>query len=150
MNQTIKKQRIKEVPVMKKYLLIAFLFVAVLPQLKAQDNPEENSKIEALKIAFISKKLDLSPDEAQKFWPVYNQYFKEMRQAIKNHKEDDDEIEKEQQVIDIRKKYKEQFIKVIGQPRMNKLFHAERDFRRILIDRIKNRQQIRPGLPRRG
>ena len=136
---------------MKKYLLIAFLFVAGLSQLKAQDDPEENSKIEALKIAFISKKLDLSPDEAQKFWPVYNQYFKEMRQVIKDRKGDDrDVIDDEQKVLDIRKKYKEQFIKVIGQPRMNKLFHAERDFRRILIDRIKNRQQIRPGLPRRG
>ena len=137
---------------MKKYLLIVFLFVAGLPQLKAQNDPEDNSKIEALKIAFISKKLDLNPDEAQKFWPVYNQYFKEMRQLLKDRKgaEDDDVIDQEQKVIDIRKKYKEQFIRVIGQPRMNKLFHAERDFRRILINRIKNRQQNRPGLPRRG
>ncbi|MGE5107018.1 MAG: hypothetical protein ACM3H8_05710 [Sphingobacteriales bacterium] len=136
---------------MKKYLLITFFFVAGLTQLKAQDDPEENSKIEALKIAFISKKLDLTPDEAQKFWPVYNQYFKEMRQVIKDRKGDDgDVIDEEQKVIDIRKKYREQFTKIIGQPRMNRLFNAERDFRKILINRIKNRTQNRPGLPRRG
>ncbi|MBI2730736.1 MAG: hypothetical protein HYX40_08295 [Sphingobacteriales bacterium] len=137
---------------MKKYLLIALLFIAGLPQLKAQDDPEENSKIEALKIAFISKKLDLSPDEAQKFWPVYNQYFKEMRQLLKDRKDDgnDDVIDQEQKVIDIRKKYRDQFVKIIGHPRMNRLFNAERDFRRILINRIKNRPN-RPGLiPKRG
>jgi hypothetical protein len=135
---------------MKKLLLITFIFLGGLFKLSAQEVPEENAKIEALKIAFISKKLDLTPDEAQKFWPVYNQYFKEMRQAIKDRKEDDDEIEKEQKVIDIRKKYREQFIKVIGQPRMNKLFHAERDFRRILINRIKNRPMRPGGPPRKG
>lgn len=133
---------------MKKYLLIAFLFIAGFTQLKAQqqDDPEENAKIEALKIAFISKKLDLSPEEAQKFWPVYNQYFKEMRQLIKENKNDEDPdiIEKEQKMVDVRKKYRDQFVKIIGQQRMNKLFNAERDFRRILINRIKNRP-LRPG-----
>lgn len=133
---------------MKKYLLIAFLFIAGLTQLKAQqqEDPEENAKIEALKIAFISKKLDLSPDEAQKFWPVYNQYFKEMRQVIKDNKTDEngDVIVGEEKMLDIRKKYRDQFVKIIGQPRMNKLFNAERDFRRILINRIKNRP-LRPG-----
>ncbi|RTL57099.1 MAG: hypothetical protein EKK37_13690 [Sphingobacteriales bacterium] len=132
---------------MKKYLLITFLFIAAFTQLKAQqDDPEENAKIEALKIAFISKKLDLSPEEAQRFWPVYNQYFKEMRQLIKDQKESDkdDVLDKEQKVIDLRKRYRDQFIKIVGQQRMNKLFNAERDFRRILINRIKNRP-VRPG-----
>ena len=138
---------------MKKYLLILFLFTADVTRLNAQDDdPKENAKIEALKIAFISKKLELTPDEAQKFWPVYNQYFKEMRQALKDRKDDEkgDIIDDEQKVIDIRKKYREQFIKVIGQPRMNRLFHAERDFRRILINRIKNRPGRPGGLPKRG
>lgn len=130
---------------MKKYLLILF-FMAGFTSVKAQDNPGDNSKIEALKIAFISKKLDLTPEEAQKFWPVYNEYYKEMRLAIKEKKEDDndDVIDNEQKVIDIRKKYRDQFVKIIGQQRMNRLFNAERDFRRILINRIKNRP-IRPG-----
>lgn len=135
---------------MKKYLLITLFFLSGFTQLKAQDDPEENSKIEALKIAFISKKLDLSPDEAQKFWPVYNQYFKEMRQALKDRKEDDDVLDSDQRILDIRKKYKEQFVRVIGQPRMNRLFHAERDFRRILINRIKNRSMRPGGVPKRG
>ena len=137
---------------MKKYLLIISFLLSGLTQLQEQDDPEENSKIEALKIAFISKKLELTPEEAQRFWPVYNQYFKEMRQVLKDRKENenDDVIEKEQKFLDIRKKYRDQFVKIIGQPRMNKLFHAERDFRRVLINRIKNSPNRPGGLPRRG
>ncbi|HET9055909.1 MAG TPA: hypothetical protein VFN30_03575 [Chitinophagaceae bacterium] len=135
---------------MKKYLLITLFLLSGLPWVRAQENPEENTKIEALKIAFISKKLELSPEEAQKFWPVYNQYFKEIRQLLKDRKGEVDIIEEEQKIIDVRKKYRDEFTKVIGQPRMNKLFTAERDFRRILINRIKNHPQQRPGLPRRG
>ena len=33
-------------------------------------------KIKTLKIAFITEKLDLSEQEAQKFWPIYNKYDK--------------------------------------------------------------------------
>jgi hypothetical protein len=136
---------------MKHYLLILIFLMAGLTEGKTQDNPEENAKIEALKIAFISKKLDLTPEEAQKFWPVYNQYFKEMRQTVKDNQQNDDEIDKDQKVLDIRKKYRDEFVKIIGQPRMNRLFHAERDFRKVLINRIQNRPLNRPGvLPRKG
>jgi hypothetical protein len=37
-------------------------------------------KVKALKTAFITDRLDLSSDEAEKFWPVYNQYEKELHQ----------------------------------------------------------------------
>ena len=46
----------------------------------------QKEKIEALKMGYISKELDLSPEEAQKFWPVYNQYQKELDAAKKNAK----------------------------------------------------------------
>lgn len=35
-----------------------------------------NSKIKVLKIAFITEKLNLTEDEAQKFWPIYNAFDK--------------------------------------------------------------------------
>jgi hypothetical protein len=37
-------------------------------------NGQRQEKIQALKIAFITQKLKLTPAEAEKFWPVYNQY----------------------------------------------------------------------------
>ena len=63
---------------MKKYLLIFFVMLGSLSQIKAQDG----EKIQSLKIAFITQKLQLTPDEAQKFWPVYNQYDNEIRVCL--------------------------------------------------------------------
>ena len=65
---------------MKKYILILFVMIGSFSGLKAQDGDETRAeKIQALKIAFITQKLQLTADEAQKFWPVYNQYDNEIR-----------------------------------------------------------------------
>ncbi|HET8837916.1 MAG TPA: hypothetical protein VFM82_02855 [Flavobacteriaceae bacterium] len=34
----------------------------------------EKNEIQTLKIAFITNALNLSPESAQKFWPIYNKY----------------------------------------------------------------------------
>ncbi|MFT4832061.1 MAG: hypothetical protein ACI815_001712 [Psychroserpens sp.] len=39
----------------------------------AQDRPDRE-KIKALKVAFITERLDLSSKEAQLFWPIYNEH----------------------------------------------------------------------------
>lgn len=56
---------------MKKILLILILFVSF--NALAQDN-NRHERIKALKIAFITERLELSETEAQKFWPIYNTY----------------------------------------------------------------------------
>ena len=53
--------------------------MACFSGIKAQDPDDTRAeKIQSLKIAFITQKLQLTPDEAQKFWPVYNQYDNEI------------------------------------------------------------------------
>jgi hypothetical protein len=37
-----------------------------------QNFKEKREKIKALKVAFITEQLELTTDEAQKFWPIYN------------------------------------------------------------------------------
>lgn len=63
---------------MKKLLPILLLLVSL--NISGQQNKRE--RIKALKVSFITEKLDLSTKEAQKFWPVYNAYEKEIH-AIK-------------------------------------------------------------------
>ena len=43
---------------------------------RAQDNdePVNVSKIQAQRVAFFTERLNLKPAEAEKFWPVYNEY----------------------------------------------------------------------------
>lgn len=113
-------------------------------------DPKQEEKIQALEIAFISRKLELSTDEAQKFWPVYNDYKKEMRQVVIANRNNPgrDVVETEQKMVDIRKKYKDRFTGIIGQNRMNKFFQAEHEFRGVLLNRLKN-QPNRPMLQQR-
>lgn len=123
---------------MKKYLLILLLIVGSISEIKAQDG----EKIQSLKIAFITQKLQLTPDEAQKFWPIYNQYDQEIKSLQVNGK-NGSVIENEEKLLNIRKKYMTSFERVIGPQKVNKLFNAERDFREILIRRLQNRNQQR-------
>ena len=126
------------------YISILFLFTVLCASAQT-DPPVENQKmqnIEALKIAFISRQLELTPDEAQRFWPVYNQYSNDIHVVVKN---DQDVLDRDQKILDIRKSYKDQFIRIIGPDRTNRLFEAEGKFRQLLIQAIQRRQAMRQG-----
>ena len=70
-------------------ILLMFIIPSLLfsqPQ-NTKPNKEKKERIEAMKIAYITEKLDLSSDEAKVFWPVFNDYEKEqlkLRQEKKN------------------------------------------------------------------
>lgn len=122
-----------------KHLLLIFTFLGVaISSVPAQGRMDE--KIQALKIAFITEKLQLTAGEAQQFWPVYNTYEKEIEDLRRNSK-DGDVLENEEKLLSIRKKYRPSFEKILGPSKMNKLFLAEKEFRNILIKRLKNRKE---------
>jgi hypothetical protein len=123
---------------MKKILIyIAFL----MPVLAfAQDPTRKDNKLQSLEIAFLTKELNLSPEEAQKFWPVYNQYSAEMRGALRNKENDPDVLDKQQKLLDIRKKYKTEFLKVLPPERVNQVFTSEVKFREMVRRELQERQ----------
>lgn len=136
----MRKTQIKTQTKMKKYLLIILPLLLCFSFVKAQErNGQRAEKIQALKIAFITQKLKLTSSEAEKFWPVYNQYENEIKDLRTNN--DGNVIENEQKLLDIRKKYKPSFEKILGPQRLNDLFNAERDFRNLLIKRLKNQRE---------
>ena len=122
---------------MKKFLLIIIAVLGFTSFTMAQQG-NGRERIQALKVAFITQKLHLTTAEAEKFWPVYNQYDNEIMQVRANNR-DGDVIEKEQKVLDIRKKYRSSFEKILGPQRLNDLYNAESDFRKSLIQRLKER-----------
>jgi len=119
--------------------------------------------IESMKIAYLTKKLDLTPDEAKKFWPVFNQFSEELKSVRSNRrktgreaKEDfdnlsDKELEKivdgdiamRQQELDVIKKYNSQFKQVLPMKKVAALYRAEDDFKKELIEKIKERRASR-------
>ena len=57
------------------FLLVISVFFSI--SFSAQMNKKSREKIKTLKIAYITEELDLTVDEAQKFWPIYNKYDEE-------------------------------------------------------------------------
>ena len=65
-----------------RYILpiLVILFMS-LPSSAAAQNQKDD--LEALRVAFITKELKLTSDESQKFWPIYNEYLKELSNCAK-------------------------------------------------------------------
>ncbi|HXS58708.1 MAG TPA: hypothetical protein VN726_21415 [Hanamia sp.] len=128
---------------MKKNILLLLIMFGSFNLVSAQDNPnQQGEKVQALKIAFITQKLQLTSTEAEKFWPVYNQYENEIK-SLRSNNQNGDVLENEEKLLNIRKKYKPSFEKIIGPEKVNQLFAAEKEFRNVLIKRLKNRNQQR-------
>src|SRR5262245_93130 len=120
---------------MKKYLLILTFFLGGFSLAKAQDNQAgdettRQEKIKALYVAYVTQQLQLTPDEAQKFWPVHTQFEAE----LKGVKPGLSELEKQQARLDIKKKYQESFTRIIGTGRCERFFGLADNFRRKLLE----------------
>ncbi|WP_194851301.1 hypothetical protein [Nonlabens antarcticus] len=152
---------------MKQILFILVVFVTGSTYAQAQvrsssDDRTMAEKIETLLIAFLSQEVELTADEAQKFWPVYND-IKEERDKLHSEKKRlmydmaknfDNVSDKEAQryvdrMFDIEGKLNEsnfearnrKIIKVIGPKRFLNLKKAEREFRVKLIKEYGSRRR---------
>ncbi|WP_114749358.1 periplasmic heavy metal sensor [Pleomorphovibrio marinus] len=69
----------------KKIILLIFVTLLVFESWaqRGRGGPADREKLEAAKVAFITKKLDLSPEQAEKFWPLFNQHDQKRRQHMK-------------------------------------------------------------------
>jgi hypothetical protein len=138
---------------MKKYLLILALALGSIFSVKAQDDlpadaNKRQEKIEALYVAYVTQQLSLTPDEAQKFWPLHTQFVNELKGVNKSLPE----LDKQQQFLNIKKKYQDGFNKILGTNRCERFYRIDGEFKRKLLERMNNRKmnnQQRPGF-RRG
>lgn len=145
---------------------LSILFLALTISLQAQ--PEPGKKLEQLKIAFLTRQIDLTAEEARQFWPLYNAYQKvlqnqqESRQeAIMKIRNDLETMETEEinqlveQHIDhatIQHQERMRFIagirEVLPPVKVVRYFVAEEQFRRQAMERLRERQQRTPPLRR--
>lgn len=138
-------------------LLLFVLFFSL--QGFTQGNASKKEALEAMKVAFITQKLGLTPEEAQVFWPIYNQYETELDALRKRRKDEkvsamddvskvnDKELEKvvdgeiifRQQELDIIKKYHAQFKKILPIKKVAMLYKAQEDYKKELLKQIQEK-----------
>lgn len=135
---------------------------------RQQDNMRQ--KIEAQKVAFITNKLDLTPEEAQSFWPLYNE-FEIKRKSIQKElviapppppeeiwqmsdKEAEEMIQgyflQAQTMLDLKIEFYKKIKNVISVKKIIILFEAEKEFKRILIEKIQEHRNPRKNQRKEG
>lgn len=133
---------------MKKITLIIFFLVFYLSGY-SQDRDQEydKEKLEAARIAYITNRLDLKPSQAEKFWPIFNQYQEDRKELMEEMstfnksclQETDNERAKEkigkrfeiqQRLLDREKLFMNEVIEVITPIQAIKLNGVNRDFTR--------------------
>ncbi len=149
---------------------ILFLLIFCTVAVAAQDKRPAKERVEAMKIGFLTDRLNLTTEEAKTFWPVYNQYSDELeilrkgrRDNIINARENfdemsdaelektvDSEITFRQQELEIVKKYHPQFKKILPIKKVAKLYKAEEDFKRKLLDMLQDRRDGQKNNQRQG
>jgi hypothetical protein len=128
---------------MKKIFLLILMFAWAAGIAVAQEEEKaDGGKLKAYQIAFLTKRLNLTPDEAQRFWPVFNQYEQEIRiTRIQNRQAT--EVEMEEKVVNIRKKYFDEFSKVLNRERADRVFKADKEFKDVIRKELMERRQLR-------
>ncbi|MBC7571296.1 MAG: hypothetical protein H7319_16425 [Spirosoma sp.] len=130
--------------------LIALVLTA--PVAWAQDGGRQ--KIESAKIGMITNRLNLTPDQATQFWPVYNEYSskkQELNRRVRQLRDEptrsnlnDDQLKNglreanatKQKIADLDNEYMDRFLKVITPKQLNELYQTERDFNKILLNQL--------------
>ena len=124
---------------MKKYLLTILIALGAVSFGNAQDGGEDQKvkDVKALYVAYVTKQLDLTPEEAQKFWPLHTQFENDLKTVNK----DLPELQKQQAYLDVKKKYQDNFVRVLGANRCDRFFRIDGEFKRKLIEIRNQRQQ---------
>lgn len=121
--------------------------------------PEAREKLESAKIAHITERLSLTPETAQKFWPIYNQRSDkeralrrkefEMRRNMHSSELSDNEAQakldeyfelKEEQLV-LEKEAVEAYQDVLSPKQILQLFKAEADFHRMVLQKFGERRR---------
>lgn len=141
-----------------KYVLLSVLTSLLLTArpAPAQDG-NGRQKIESAKIALITNRLNLTPDQAAGFWPIYNEYNGKKQDLNRRIRQlngqsspgqslagdavlsDLREVNAtKQKLADLDDEYLNRFLKVISPQQVKELYNTERMFNKMLIEKLNN------------
>jgi len=152
---------------MRKLMLVGLFCLSGYVTLAQETEPEKTpvqqdskaqERIKNLRIAYISDKLGLTPDQAEKFWPVYRQFVleraklrMELKSAQLNINPSQPDPKKQQELIalglqikqkelNLEKEYSSRLLQVINAQQMLNLHKAEQEFRSMIISQLQQRR----------
>jgi hypothetical protein len=156
---------------MKKFglaMMLLLMMGAAVAQPGGGQAAARQEQMKAAKIGFLTRELNLSEEEAQKFWPVYNKFDNEreahrrkmMALRLEANEGGDQLTAKEaeaaveqylqlrQEEVDMERRFYQSVKKVLPSEKVALLFQAEKRFQRELLRNLQQRREERP--PFRG
>ena len=149
----------------KSTLLFLTLLFSASALAQPEHDPREFKRVEAYKTKFLTEELDLSPEEAQKFWPVYNEYNKKLQELFNNRTDNmsrreirdkwdelDDsqleatvlqELENQKKIAELKLDYYDNFKDSLGSRKAATFFKAEMEFHRHLMEMLGKKRKRR-------
>ena len=135
---------------------------------KTDSTRMSREKVDAIRVSYITMQLDLTPQQAQEFWPVYNEYQGKLKEARREQLESirpegdekrklddltDEELEEmmqqrfqmEQLELNLKKAYHKRFSEVLEIRQVARLYRSEHEFKRKLFERMRCQKDCRPG-----
>jgi hypothetical protein len=99
---------------------------------------EKAQRVRAMYIAYMTEQLNMDENTAQAFWPIE----KQLHNELNGIREMDSKtvLEKEEGMLNIRKKYKDRLVKVLGEERTNLFFVKDLEFRHKMVERLQKRK----------
>ncbi len=147
---------------MSRFIGVFLIIFASAFAVKAQERhvPERAmERIHAAKMVYITDRLKLTSAQSMDFLPIYKDYEQDKRECRKKYlqkykgmeMEDaddatskqyiDDNLDYQQEIIQLKRKYNERFLKIISPQQLADLNEAERDFKQLLMQRLKERRE---------
>lgn len=133
---------------MRQIILISLFTTMVIALFGQHRGHGGSERIEARKIAYLTDILELTSEEAQVFWPKYNEYKKKqdaLRDASKSQNEEAEEadlqahFEREERRLELRKSFILEAEEILGSKRALKLLSADRKFRERILEGYRKR-----------
>jgi len=153
------KQNQRRHKAVQLYLIALSIFMLFSQSLLAQTNEPRNNKqeqIEKAKVAYINKRLSLSSMQAEKFWPIYNDYndqktevkiaMRKLKIETKDTTVSEAQIRQDikalmdykQKLLNIEKESMDRYLKILSPRQTVDLIKAEREFIKLLYKRMED------------
>ena len=129
---------------MKRLLVILSLLMLASVNLFAQDDNNGSERIRDKMSQYIQERLNLSKSEAEKFSPVFLRYFREWRTTLSESK-GEPVLLRQQKIVDLRLRYRDQFKEIIGEKRSNEVFDHQQRFIQGIRDLQRERLEKNGG-----
>jgi len=124
-----------------------------------RENQNPENRVLNVKERFIRQQLNLAPDQAEKFFPLYHEYQMELfnmqrlkrlnntNAQVNGTEQIDKDLYYETQIVNIKQRFKDAFLKILPPEKVSELYKSEREFNDELVRSLSERNSNPPPPP---